>query len=168
MVSPFITTRPLVDIVRFLKFHGGTAAAGPLAGWMSGALESYPGRLGDPVIVHVPLHWSRLARRGYDQAGLIAAGVSERTGIAAAPGVLTRRRRTRAQSTLPPQQRSVNVEGAFALRRAGRVAGRDVVLIDDLVTTGGTVAECCRVLRSAGPSSITVLCAGRPAESGEK
>ena len=54
-----------------------------------------------------------------------------------------------------------NIAGAFLLRRAGPLRGRDIILVDDLVTTGETASACCRVLEAAEPSSITILCAGR-------
>lgn len=159
--SPFLTCDVLLDLVRFLKFEGGTAAAGPLGREMSAALESYRGELRDPVLVPVPLHWTRLARRGYDQAALLAAEVSRQTGIPRGRRVLGRRKRTRAQSSLDHGRRSGNVSGAFHLRRPESLHGRDVLLVDDLVTTGETVRACCRVIGAGEPSSVTVLCAGR-------
>ena len=161
VLAPFLTSDVLLDIIRFLKFEGGTVAAGWLGREMSNSLGSYPGEFDDPVIVPVPLHWTRLARRGYDQAGLLAAEVSRHTGIPLRRKVLGRKKKTKAQSSLDHDRRSGNVAGAFRLRSAGTVSGRDVLLVDDLVTTGETVLACCRSLDSAGPSSITVLCAGR-------
>ena len=158
--SPFLTCDVLLDLVRFLKFEGGSAAAGWLAGEMSGALKAYR-ELGDPVIVPVPLHWTRLLRRGYDQAELLAAAVSRNTGIPMRRRALTRKKRTRAQSSLDRGSKSGNVAGAFRLSGSWRVRGRDVILVDDLVTTGETVLACCRALDTAGPASVTVLCAGR-------
>jgi ComF family protein len=156
--SPFLTCDVLLDLIRFLKFEGGTAAAG-LLGWeMSMA---YRGELRNPVIVPVPLHWTRLARRGYDQAGLLAAEVSRRTGAPLGRRVLGRKKRTHAQSSLDHGARRGNMTGAFRLRRADHVRERDVILVDDLVTTGETVMACCRALESGRPSSVTVLCAGR-------
>lgn len=159
--SPFLTCDVLLDLIRFLKFEGGTAAVGPLGREMSAALGSYRGEFRDPLIVPVPLHWTRLARRGYDQAALLAAEVSRLTGIPLGRRVLGRGKRTRAQSSLDHGSRSGNVRGAFRLRRAETVRGRDVLLVDDLVTTGETVRACCGVLAPGGPDSVTVLCAGR-------
>jgi ComF family protein len=109
----------------------------------------------------VPLHWTRLVRRGYDQAELLAAEVSRRTGAPLLRGVLSRERRTKPQSGLDASRRKGNVTGVFRLRSPGRVRNRHIVLIDDLVTTGETVLDCCRAL-SVGPIlSVTVLCGGR-------
>ena len=161
VISPFLAGDVLLDLVRFLKFEGGTAAVGWLGREMAAALEARPAGTGDAVIVPVPLHWTRLMRRGYDQAGLLAAEVSRRTGIPLRPRVLARMRRTMAQSSLDRGNRRNNVAGAFRLRSAGQIRGRDVVLVDDLVTTGETVRACCLALSGARPSSVTVLCAGR-------
>ncbi len=161
VISPFLAGDVLLDLVRFLKFEGGTAVVGWLGREMAAALELRPGKTGDAVIVPVPLHWTRLARRGYDQAGLRAAEGSRWTGIPLRRRVLGRMRRTMAQSSLDRGSRCSNVDGAFRLRSAGRIMGRDVVLVDDLVTTGETVLACCRALSEARPASVTVLCAGR-------
>ena len=161
VISPFLAGDVLLDLVRFLKFEGGTAAVGWLGREMADALKARPGETGEAVIVPVPLHWTRLTRRGYDQAGLLAAEVSRQTGIPLRRRALGRMRRTRAQSSLDRGSRRNNVAGAFRLRSAGQIRGRDVVLIDDLVTTGETVLACCRALSGAGPNSVTILCAGR-------
>jgi ComF family protein len=161
VISPFLTSGALLDVIRFLKFEGGAVAAGWLGREMSAALRPYSGGLDDPVIVSVPLHWTRLARRGYDQAGLLAAEVSRNTGIPLRRAALGRKKRTKAQSSLEPEERRGNIAGAFRLRAAGSLHGRDIILVDDLVTTGETASACCRVLEGADPSSITILCAGR-------
>jgi ComF family protein len=158
--SPFFTCEILLGLVRFLKFAGGIATVKWLGKWMSDTYLSVPDRPPSPVLVPVPLHWSRRARRGYDQARLLASEVSSLSG---APMVkaLARTRRTRAQSSLEEGERGLNVEGAFRLRAAGRVRGLDVILVDDLVTTGRTAEACCRTLLEGRPASISVLCAGR-------
>ena len=161
IISPFITSGTLLDVIRFLKFAGGTAAAGWLGREMSAVLRQYSDMFDDPVIVPVPLHWARLARRGYDQAGLLAAEVSRNTGIEIRRRALMRKKRTRAQSSLEREERKGNIAGAFRLRRAGPLRGRDIILVDDLVTTGETASACCRALEGADPSSVTILCAGR-------
>jgi len=166
VISPFLTCDVLLDMIRFLKFEGGSAAAGWLGRRMSEALEPHVRRLGDPVLVPVPLHWTRLARRGYDQARLLASEVSRNTGIPLKGRALVRSRMTRPQSVLDRDARRGNIDGAFRLRRAGDLKGKDVVLVDDLVTTGETALACRRTLEAAGPSSFAVLCAGR--KSAEK
>jgi ComF family protein len=161
VISPFLTGGVLLDIIRFLKFEGGTAAAGWLGRRMSSAIEPHAGRLEAPVLVPVPLHWTRLARRGYDQARLLASEVSRKTGIPLNVRALARSRMTKPQSSLDRDSRRGNINGAFRLRSARSIEGRDIILVDDLVTTGQTALACCGALETAGPSSIAVLCAGR-------
>jgi ComF family protein len=115
------------------------------------------------LLVPVPLHWTRLFQRRYNQAALLAKSVGLATGLPVAPTVLMRRRRTPSQGGLNASARRRNVRGAFALRPAGapRLKGRNVVLIDDVLTTGATVGECARVLRGAGANAVDVLTLAR-------
>jgi ComF family protein len=109
----------------------------------------------------VPLHRARRRERGYNQATLLAREVAGRLGLEVEPGMLTRPRGTRSQSTLEPEERAANVAGAFRLERPGLAEGRDIVLVDDLVTTGETSRACLASLREGAPASVAVLCAGR-------
>ena len=161
VISPFFTSAVLLDVVRFLKFEGGSAAAEWLGQGMSEVLRPYSEGLDAPVIVPVPLHWTRLVRRGYDQAGLLAGVISRDTGIPVCRKALARKKRTKAQSSLEREERGDNMAGAFRVRSAAPLCGRDIILVDDLVTSGETASACCRALDEAGPSSITILCAGR-------
>jgi predicted amidophosphoribosyltransferase len=114
------------------------------------------------VYVPVPLHLSRRIERGYDQAWLLAEAAAEASG-AEALRALRRIRATPPQGTPGPLSRSSNVRAAFALRERARVelAGRAVWIVDDVLTSGSTAEECARVLRSARPRSVGVLCLAR-------
>jgi predicted amidophosphoribosyltransferase len=116
--------------------------------------------VGTDLVTHVPVHAARARTRGYDQAELIARIAAHRLGLPYAP-LLTRERVTIAQFDLDRQDRAANVAGAFAVRSAVRslLAGRWVLLIDDVVTTGATLAACADALERAGAlgtSAITV------------
>jgi len=113
------------------------------------------------LLAPVPLHWSRLLRRRYNQSALLANALARASGVAAAPDLLVRRRRTRSQGEFGPEGRRRNVASAFRLRRGRSVADLRVVLIDDVLTTGATVEECARVLRRAGARSVAVLTLAR-------
>jgi len=113
------------------------------------------------LIVPVPLHRFRLLARRYNQAALLANALGKQTGIAVAPDVLTRTRRTESQGHMNREQRRKNVRGAFVVRQPARVAGKRVVLVDDVLTTGATLGECARVLKAAGAHSVDVLTLGR-------
>lgn len=113
------------------------------------------------VLVPVPLHPRRLRERGFNQSELLAAAIARRSGLALAPRALVRRKDTRAQAGLRAGERRRNVAGAFAVRQRGRVAGRAVVLVDDVLTTGATARACAGELKSAGARSVTVLTVAR-------
>lgn len=115
------------------------------------------------VIVPVPLHRRRLFARRYNQAALLALALGRLSGIAAAPDALRRTRATAALAGLGAAARAQAVEGVFDLRpgRAGTIAGRRVLLVDDILTSGATCAACTRVLLRAGAASVDVLVAAR-------
>jgi predicted amidophosphoribosyltransferase len=162
--SPFLTCDALLSLVRFLKFECGTASVKWLGAAMADAYLSDPAGLSRPLLVPVPLHWRRRAGRGYDQASLLAREVSTVTGVSLAARALARTRRTKAQSSLDEGEKALNVDGAFRLRDAGRIRDMDVILVDDLVTSGRTAEACCRALLGGNPASLSVLSAGRRGE----
>lgn len=115
------------------------------------------------VLIPVPLHWSRLLARSYNQAALLAHRVSRLSGVPVLPDALIRRRRTPKLGTLSAAERARTVAGIFAVRdrcRAG-LAGRRVVLIDDVLTSGATVGGCAAALLAAGAQSVDVLAVAR-------
>jgi ComF family protein len=113
------------------------------------------------LLVPVPLHWTRLFQRRYNQAALLAQAIRSSGGPPLAADWLVRRRRTPAQGHLGPAARERNVRGAFAIRPGRSFVGKRVVIIDDVLTTGATVEECARVLKRAGAASVSVLTLAR-------
>lgn len=118
------------------------------------------------LIVPVPLHRWRLWSRGYNQASLIARALSAVTGVKASDDVLSRTRATPVLKELRGNQRTKAVRGAFAVRddAASQIAGRHVVLVDDVHTTGATGDACTRALMAAGAGKVTILCWARVIE----
>lgn len=115
------------------------------------------------LVAPVPLHWTRLFRRRYNQAALLAHAVGKGAARPVIPDLLVRRKRTPSQGKLSAIERRRNMRGAFALapRHARQVEGRRVLLIDDVLTTGATVGACARALKRAGAASVDVLTLAR-------
>lgn len=113
------------------------------------------------IIAPVPLHWTRLFARRYNQAAVLAHALVHDGGPAVVADLLERRRATPSQGRSGRAKRRRNVRGAFALKRGRSVAGRRVLLIDDVLTTGATVSECARVLHDAGATAVDVLTLAR-------
>lgn len=115
------------------------------------------------LIVPVPLHYTRLVLRGFNQSAWLAQSVGRETGILVSVDALKRTRRTPSQAGLSGRARRRNVSGAFAVRkgRARLVAGQHVVLVDDVLTTGATLNACVRALKRAGARQIDVLVLAR-------
>ena len=115
------------------------------------------------VIAPVPLHRWRLLSRRYNQAALLAQALGRETGLPVAADLLLRRRHTASQGRLSVAARRRNVAGAFAVKpaRQADLAGRHVLLVDDVLTTGATAAACARTLRRGGAAAVSVLVLAR-------
>jgi ComF family protein len=148
-------------LVLGLKYGDQTYAARAYGAWLA---RSGAELLTDAdLLVPVPLHPWRLFWRRYNQAALLAQAAHRLTGIPHLPDLLVRRRSTPGQGGLGRPGRRRNVAGAFQVRRRleGRVRNARIVLIDDVLTTGATAAECARVLMRAGAASVDVLTLAR-------
>jgi ComF family protein len=115
------------------------------------------------VLVPVPLHYTRLVMRGFNQSGWLAQAVAAETGRQVAVDALVRTRRTPSQAGLAGRARRRNVSGAFKVRKAGwaAVEGKRVLLVDDVLTTGATLSACTRALKQAGARHVDVLVLAR-------
>ncbi|MBM3515843.1 MAG: ComF family protein [Alphaproteobacteria bacterium] len=147
------------DLVLQLKHADRTDMARHLSGWMAREGGSIIGAT--DVIVPVPMHWTRLAMRTYNQAALLASALGTLSGKPVAPDALTRRRATPSQGPLGREARRRNVAGAFIARRPEAIANKTVLLVDDVLTTGATANACSRALLKAGATAVDVLCLAR-------
>jgi ComF family protein len=149
----------LRDAVLRLKNHSGEGMAelfGEL--WADHAGATFRA-LGVDALVPVPLHWRRRWRRGYNQSEAIAHGLAARLGLPCRPSWLRRTRATPMQTSQTFAGRRENVRGAFAASRP--LAGRTVLLVDDVMTTGATASEAARALRAAGAGRVVVAVLAR-------
>jgi len=109
------------------------------------------------LIVPIPLHPVRLRERGYNQSALLSLSLSRHYGILHDENVLIRPKMTHTQTELGAKQRWTNMEGAFRIQGSTDVKGKNIVLIDDLYTTGATLHNAAQVLKNAGAARVGAL-----------
>jgi len=164
-VAAFRYQDPLPALVAGIKFRGRMNHLRLLGALMADAIvdqRTTPtgAEAQDPdAIIPVPLHHRRLRERGYNQALELARHLSDRLDLPMDPHCCSRHRPTPPQSSLERRARLTNVRGAFATHR--RQDGRHLVVVDDVVTTGATVAELARSLRQAGATRVDIWCLAR-------
>ena len=136
-----------------LKYGRKVAIARTMARYMAPLVS----RDGNAILVPVPLHRSRLWRRGFNQSALVARELSRRLSIATQPFALRRVKRTPPLKGMSPMQRRKTVAGAFRIANKGAVAGKTVILVDDVLTTGSTAEACARALKRAGAARVELV-----------
>jgi ComF family protein len=136
-----------------LKYGRKVAIARTMARYMAPLV----GEGSERVLVPVPLHRTRLWGRGFNQSALVARELSRRLDIATDPLALSRTRRTPPLKGMSPLQRRKTVAGAFRVRDRNIVAGKTVILVDDVLTTGSTAEACARTLKRAGAARVELI-----------
>jgi ComF family protein len=147
----------LRSLIHLFKYSGMRPLAGPLAQYLEKAIsvdEAFD------AVVAVPLYWRKKWDRGFNQAELLARLVAKHRGIPLI-NALRRKRATDTQAGLASAGRRRNVAGAFVLRANQNLAGKKILLIDDVMTTGATAGACAAVLKRGGAKSISLLTLAR-------
>ncbi|OHA08394.1 MAG: hypothetical protein A3B37_01670 [Candidatus Sungbacteria bacterium RIFCSPLOWO2_01_FULL_59_16] len=155
-LAPFSYRDPLArDLVHAFKYEGARELAPLLAGEIAGCLAAYAIRpIASSLLVPIPLSRARLRERGFNQSELLASELAKRLGLPVARA-LRRRRDTASQIEMTSyKERRRNVSDAFRVRDPDAVRNRPVILVDDVSTSGATLAEAARALRAAGARTV--------------
>jgi ComF family protein len=147
----------MADAIHRFKYQGASRLAKPLGTFLAEYEDSEFPFSEFELILSVPLHPRRLRQRGFNQSLLLARCVSRAHSIPLDFASLQRTRHTEPQTQLSGPERQKNIRGAFEVRRAGAIAEKHILLIDDVFTTGSTVQECAKVLLKAGAKQVDVL-----------
>jgi ComF family protein len=153
-------------LVHALKYGDRLDLAPMMGGWMATA-----GRVltaDADALIPVPLHWRRYWARRFNQSALLAEAITKASGVPVVLGALKRVKATPQQVGLSQSARALNVQGAFRVSPSGKaaVAGRRLILVDDVITTGATVDACARALLRAGAAEVSVLAFARVVAGG--
>lgn len=151
-------------LVLALKHGDRQDVAQPAADWMVRAAEQI--LTPDMLVAPVPLHWTRMLRRRYNQSALLSTAVAKRAGLAHCPDLLIRHRRTPVLHGAGRDARFVTLNGAIKVSpgRRHRLVARKVLIVDDVMTSGATLAACAEACLVAGASQVFVLILARVAK----
>ena len=166
---PFVMARsalryrePANRLVHGFKYGAMTCLAADLAVYLRACVSTHWQDLAIDAVTYVPLHATRERERGYNQAALLARDLAASLdGLPLLRRALVRVRPTSTQTNLSAAQRRANVHNAFRARNPDWLAGRRILLVDDVMTTGATVTECSRVLKEAGAVEVSVVTVAR-------
>ncbi len=149
--AAFFEDNPIRPAIHALKYNNHKAIADTLAQLLYDACQRH--NLTFDVIMPVPLHKSRYKTRGYNQSELLARGLSRRLNIPLDTRTLVRTKKTKSQMTLGAEERQQNVAGAFTTK-PGRPLAQQILLIDDVCTTGSTLDACAAALTTSGAATV--------------
>ena len=142
------------NIIHALKYNGRFAIGTYLGEQLGKALLEQTVRWQIDLIIPIPLHQLKKAERGYNQSFYIAKGVSRILNVPVKQGIVKRKKFTQSQTTMNLMEREENVHGAFKIRKFKDPPGKNILLIDDVITTGATISECGRILLKASANKV--------------
>ena len=148
---------PLQKLVHLFKYGKVESLAQPLGRFLLSAL---PIDLRFDLVIAMPMHWRKQWERGFNQAELLARPVARRAGLPLSSN-LRRRRYTRSQAGLSERARRENLKDSFSVRRPEQIAGKHVLLVDDVFTTGATLRTAAGILKEAGAARVSVVTLAR-------
>jgi ComF family protein len=158
----------LRELIHLLKYEQVRPAANVLGRMLGEAMATLAPLFGQaaPLVIPVPLHAAKLRERGFNQSELMARSARKSPALSGGTlelhtSLLERARATASQTGLTRHQRRENIRGAFRVLQPEKIAGKDILLVDDVFTTGTTVSECARVLRKAGAQHVWVATVAR-------
>ena len=148
---------PLRNLIHLFKYGKVETLASPLAAFLASAL---PREEQVDLVIAMPAHWRKKWERGFNQAELLAQPVARRYGLKLSQN-LRRSRYTKAQAGLTEAERQKNLKGSFVVRRPSELAGKRILLVDDVFTTGATLRAAAEALKGAGAARVTALTLAR-------
>lgn len=152
MISPFIYTDYIKHCIHELKFNGKKYFAKFLGHYLAKTFKLH--NIPCDIVIPVPLSKPRLQARKYNQAELIAKTFCEATNLPIATNILTKIKDVSPQAKLSFKDRSANIKGAYKVIDNSQVVGKNILLIDDVYTTGCTMNECSKMLKKAGAKQV--------------
>jgi ComF family protein len=147
----------LQQLIHLFKYAKVESLAGPLSRFL---LQALPLDANFDLVIAMPMHWRKRWERGFNQAELLAAPVARRYGTPLAKA-LRRTRYTKSQAGLTETERRANLRGSFKVDQPERIAGKRILLIDDVFTTGSTLRAAAAVLKAAGAAHVAALTLAR-------
>jgi ComF family protein len=153
----FESDKAIHDVVHSLKYQKRFGAGVFLGDLAADVLQDKILSWQADLILPVPLHILKKAERGFNQSYFIAKGFSKKLGLELKSGVIKRIKFTETQTHLNSIDRKANIRDAFKLKNRKTIKNKNIILVDDVVTTGSTINECARILKEGGASKVFAL-----------
>jgi ComF family protein len=150
----FEKDKALQHIIHSFKYEGRYRNAIYMGELLGEKLKEKNGKWNIDYIIPAPLHAVKKAERGYNQAYYIAKGITAASSIPMKDNVIRRKKYTESQTTMDLRERKENISGAFVVKNTKAIAGKNILLLDDVITTGSTLTECAKVLLDNGAGKI--------------